>query len=150
MLGALNGMIKTEIAASGGASTVVDRTCLLLTFGSPLDKTAFIFNAQGCNVGATREALAAAMQPLILDYKYRTFPWINVFSKADIVSGSLELYDDPNEKAMPGGGRSVKNMPDANARTPLLAHTQYWKSDVVFKELRDVLVRGQAGPSPAT
>jgi len=141
---ALNGMIKSEIAVSGGPSTVADRTCLLLTFGSPLDKTAFIFNAQGCKVGATREALAAAMQPMILNYRYRTFPWINVFSKADIVSGSLDLYDDPAEKKKPDGGRSVRNMPDPQARTPLVAHTQYWKSDLVFEQLRQVLVRARS------
>jgi hypothetical protein len=148
---ALNGMIRTELAASEGASSVVERTCLLLTFGSPLDKTAFIFNAQGCRLGITREALAAAMQPMILDYRYRTFPWVNVYSKADIVSGRLDLYDDPQAKApLPGGGLAVENVIDPKARTPLAAHTEYWKSDVVFGRLRDVLVRGRLRPSSAT
>ena len=50
------------------------RTRLLLTFGSPLDKTAFLFSLQG-NTTEAREALAASVQPL-LAFPERRPEWI--------------------------------------------------------------------------
>jgi hypothetical protein len=137
---ALNESINSDVLG-GSSLRVIDRTCLLLTFGSPLDKTAFVFTSQGYKSGDTREALAAAVQPLIQSYDYRTFPWVNVYSQADIISGSLEFYDDPEEPA-----RKVVNVEDKEARTPIEAHTEYWKTDAVFERLHDVL----APRSPAS
>jgi hypothetical protein len=137
---ALNAMINVDLIDRAATLNVVDRTCLLLTFGSPLDKTAFLFTGQGRRTGETREALAAAVQPLIQDYAYRTFPWVNVYSPADIISGSLDLYDTPESaKPPPSGAHRVENVRDKEATTPIAAHTEYWKTSVVFKELHRAL-----------
>lgn len=95
-------MAKREIADGNPDAQerhlhVLDRTKLLLTFGSPLDKTAFLFALQGSQTSETREALATEIQPLILNPGFRTFPWINLYSPEDIISGSLDFYDPPAE-----------------------------------------------------
>ncbi|HEY1952792.1 MAG TPA: hypothetical protein VGG76_08290, partial [Gemmatimonadaceae bacterium] len=93
---ALNRLIQEDGAGTPpNALEVVARTPLFLTFGSPLDKTAFIFGAQGHATTEAREALAASVQPLIQDYKYRPKQWVNIYSPWDIISGALDLYDLP-------------------------------------------------------
>ncbi len=109
----LNKMINVEAARNrqGDPNPAVDRTRALITFGSPLDKTAFLFRVQlnvGSNSldeeGSLRETMVSAVQPLIADYKYRFNPdrlphgpnWINLWSRMDIVSGHLDYYDDPD------------------------------------------------------
>ena len=108
----LNAMINIEAARNvqGHPNSAVDRTRALITFGSPLDKTAFLFRVQ-LNIenhsldeeGSLRETMVSAVQPLIADYKYRFDParlphgpnWINLWSRMDIISGHLDYYDDP-------------------------------------------------------
>jgi len=122
---------------------VLERTRLLLTFGSPLDKLAFIFATQRRKTSWTREMLSARVQPLVYDYRYRrTFDWVNVHAKRDIVSGSLDLYDahpdlDPRP---PTDYRPVENVEDAHARIPLLAHNEYWANPRIWWELRRRIV----------
>ncbi|HYG62791.1 MAG TPA: hypothetical protein VEL74_09440 [Thermoanaerobaculia bacterium] len=125
----LNCLINEDLL-SGSTSDVADRTCLFLTFGSPLDKIAYLFQIQGSRTSDTREALANAVQPLIRNYDHRTFPWINVFSKDDIICGSLELFDDGK-----GHPRSVHNKEDRYSSIPLVAHTEYWRTPLVWDEL---------------
>jgi len=105
------------------------RTKLLLTFGSPLDKTAFLFGAQGTGSEA-REALAASVQPLISDQDTRP-PWINVYSPYDIISGSLEFYDLPDRS----NRNRVENVRDHDAATWLAAHEEYWTNRTIFEVL---------------
>jgi hypothetical protein len=116
---------------------VQKRTCLLLTFGSPLDKTAFVFGNRGDKyVHEGREALAASVQPLIQDVRYRTFPWVNVYSQNDIVSGCLYLYDVPPEdpdQPTTAPGIPIDNRHDDRASTWLMAHVEYWQTDVVWE-----------------
>jgi len=78
---ALNRLIHEDrVALAAEALHIVDRTRLFLTFGSPLDKTAFIFGAQGHGTTEARESLAASVQPLIQSYDYRPEQWINIYS----------------------------------------------------------------------
>lgn len=128
----LNCLINDDLL-HGDALAVRKRTCLLLTFGSPLDKIAFLFAAQGNRTSETREALAAAVQPMIQNYAYRPFPWVNVFSRNDIISGSLDFYDDDS-----GASNRVLNWPDPQATIPLVAHTEYWKGRMVWGELLNI------------
>lgn len=122
---------------------VVRRTRLLLTFGSPLDKTAFIFAAQGRRTTAIREAAAASLQPLILHYSpYRTIKWINIHAKRDIVSGPLNFYDVPDTPCPPG----VINLVDADALVPLVAHVEYWKNPLLFQTLYAHLTSAAGAP----
>ncbi len=113
----------------------MDRTPLFLTFGSPLDKTAFIFGAQGHGTTEARESLAASVQPLIQDYTYRPDQWINIYSPWDIISGYLDLYDLPGAT----NSRKVNNLKDPEATTLLMAHTEYWNDGLLVRTLYDAL-----------
>jgi hypothetical protein len=114
---------------------VVDRTPLFLTFGSPLDKTAFIFGAQGHGTTEARESLAASVQPLIQSYEYRPERWINIYSPWDIISGYLDLYDLPGAT----NSKRVNNLKDPEATTLLMAHTEYWNDDLLVRTLYEAL-----------
>jgi hypothetical protein len=134
----LNALIIEERLNANGLH-VVERTGSLITFGSPLDKTAFIFRNQKSN-DIIREGLAAAVQPLIEDASIRTrIDWLNIYSPQDWISGSLEFYDNPGWPV--GDPRAVRNLPDLDAVTPLLAHTEYWTNELLGKELLAALVR---------
>lgn len=117
---------------------VITRTQQLVTFGSPLDKTAFLFALQGSATSEAREALAATVQPLIQHARYRErLEWTNVYSPWDIISGSLDLYDLPDRS----NPNPVKNVVDPQATTLLVAHTEYWKNEKVFEVLHERLTR---------
>jgi hypothetical protein len=138
----LNRMVLRD-RLSGGTLRVADRTPLLLTFGSPLDKTAFLFRTQ-LPAADVREGLAEARQPLIHDYAYRPRRWINIWSPNDIVCGPLEFYDLPTAKKDPAvepKGRRIRNLKDPEASMPLAAHTQYWTNPLLAK----ILARGLKG-----
>jgi hypothetical protein len=133
---ALNALIMADELDSRRLRAL-ERTRLLLTFGSPLDKIAFIFASQWANTTQTREALAASFQPLILDYvRFRRLRWVNIWSPADIVSGKLDFYDDPAKS----NGREVVNLVDPAASTPLLAHIEYWQNRLLFEQLYEGLM----------
>ena len=105
------------------AYRVVERTKLLLTFGSPLDKTAFVFRTQKAEREIdVREALAGAQQPLILSYEMRRARWINLWSPSDWISGPIGYYDSP--QPLPGQG--VCNIENPGSKRPDKAHTGYW------------------------
>ena len=125
----LNHLINKDLTADTQLD-VNARTCLLLTFGSPLDKIAYLFQIQGTRTSDTREALANAVQPLIQSYDYRRFRWINVFSKDDIIGGSLELFDDES-----GHPQRIQNDEDRYSSIPLVAHTEYWRTPLVWDHL---------------
>ena len=134
---ALNALIMDDELAQRPARAVA-RTRLLVTFGSPLDKIAFIFASQWVRATESREALAASFQPLILDYeRFRGIPWVNIWSPADIISGSLDFYDDPAKS----NGREVRNLVDGRATTPLLAHVEYWDNRLLFEQIYAGLTR---------
>ena len=125
----LNSLINEDML-SNAPLDVASRTCLLLTFGSPLDKIAYLFQIQGTRTSDTREALANAVQPLIQSYAYRKFKWINIFSKNDIIGGSLELFDDGS-----GNPHRVQNEEDLDSSIPLVAHTEFWRTPLVWDHL---------------
>jgi len=121
-------LIEDELArmAQQPGNAVQERTRLLLTFGSPLDKTAFLFRTKG-DTDELREAAAANWQPLIRDYAFRPAQWVNIYSAMDIISGRLHYYDDPADTTSNVAQR-VRNVYDRGAFLPLAAHTQYWTS----------------------
>jgi hypothetical protein len=128
-------ILEDGAAAADQVLNVVARTPLFLTFGSPLNKTAFIFGAQGHGTTEARESLAASVQPLIQDYKYRPDQWINIYSPWDIISGYLDLYDLPDSTS----SKKVKNLSDPEATTLLMAHTEYWNNDLLVQTLYNKL-----------
>ncbi len=130
----LNRLVLEDIAAGQGETGRLDvaaRTPLFLTFGSPLDKTAFVFGFAGKNTTEAREALAASVQPLICDYGVRPARWVNLHSLWDIVSGPLEMYDLPGST----DPRRVENLRDPDAATLLAAHVEYWRNPLLFEIL---------------
>jgi hypothetical protein len=129
----LNRLILDRQLAIVDAPEVVKRTRLLLTFGSPLDKTAFIFGTQGSG-REPREALAASVQPLITDPAVRP-KWINIWSPWDIVSGHLDYYDLPPDRTTVKNPNAVENMKDDRAVTLLAAHVEYWSNPLLFQQI---------------
>jgi hypothetical protein len=139
---ALNRLILEDYAAPEPLA-VTERTPMLLTFGSPLDKTAYLFAVQGRGTSEARESVAAAVQPMIQSYESRPARWTNIFSRWDFISGNLQFYDYPmanNEgeaKRMRDDEepKRVDNKADPDATTLLMAHTEYWNNDAVIGEL---------------
>jgi hypothetical protein len=128
-------------AAGGRVDEVARRTRLLLTFGSPLDKTAFLFATQTPRLSRAREALATTVQPLIQSYDFRVMRWVNLYSPWDIISGALNYYDVPGTPVPP----AVDNRLDPEATTLLGAHTEYWDNPL----LRETLAAELLSPSLA-
>jgi len=136
----LNSCINWDQVDCNFERRVVARTTRFITFGSPLDKTAFLFRTQVSSARNLREALAARQQPLILDYeKFRplaTFRWINIHAPADIISGHLDYYD-PKDATGLRNINPVDNVVDPEATTPLLAHVEYWDNSMLHEKLYD-------------
>jgi hypothetical protein len=130
-------ILEDETGPPKGRLGVVDRTPLFLTFGSPLDKTAFLFGIEGKRTSQAREALAASVQPMICKYQFRPRRWVNIHSPWDVVSGKLDYYDLPGEK----NRRRVKNYRDPFAATFLAAHVEYWEGDLLYRFLYRELTR---------
>jgi hypothetical protein len=142
----LNALLNAE-KLSTTKLEIADRTCLLETFGSPLDKIAFFFSFQGKGTFHIREQLATAVQPLISNYEeFRKFPWINIYSPNDIISGKVELYDLPLEGQPESIQRlirqhCVQRFRDPDTIVPLVAHVDYWKNEEVWKRLLAAVTR---------
>ncbi len=134
----LNACINWDQIECDFERKVVPRTTRLITFGSPLDKTAFLFRTQVSSARNLREALAARKQPLILDYeKFRPidrFRWINIHAPADIISGHLAYYDATDKTGLKDVNM-IDNVIDRDATTPLLAHVQYWENAKLHEAL---------------
>ena len=114
---------------------VARRTPLFLTFGSPLDKTTFVFAIQHRRTTQAREALVASAQPMLQDYEWRPERWVNIYSPWDIISGSLEYFDLPGST----DPRRVDNLRDREATTLLMAHVEYWENGLLPEVLSKTL-----------
>jgi len=128
----LNRLLLNDAAvtAPGRPWNIAARTKYLLTFGSPLNKIAFIFSTQSKKRSMTdaRERLAALVQPLINSAVIRAgIKWVNIYSPWDIISGPLDFYDPPTEMGPP-----ALDERDPEAVTFLAAHTEYWRNTLVF------------------
>lgn len=129
----LNALLNDDDLA-GGNLAVAERTKLLLTFGSPLDKVAFVFSRRKAT--DHQRALAATVQPLIQDYaRFRRMKWINIYAKRDIISGPLDFFDDPEAT----GEARVENVEDPDALIPLVAHTEFWRNELLFARVAELL-----------
>lgn len=121
---ALNATLHID-ESMGHFLRAAERTGGLVTFGSPLDKTAYIFHTQTAPT-SIRPPLAASVQPLLREATIREkVKWINIYSTNDIISDRLDYYDPP-QPTEPVTSWVVENQIDEDARTPLLAHVQYW------------------------
>jgi hypothetical protein len=123
----LNLLVNEDLL--GKTPGVIRRTSALLTFGSPLDKTAFVFRTHTRPKQYVREALAASVQPLVVSYAYRPPLWLNIWSRCDVISGSLDYYDAQSSDRLQT--RRVQNEVDRQADLPLIAHIQYWNNPLL-------------------
>lgn len=139
---ALNRLILEDEA--GGKLDIVARTPLFLTFGSPLDKTAFIFAVQG-EKAVGRDALASTVQPMIRDYASRPRRWVNIHSPWDVISGPLNFYDVPGCST-----GCVDNRRDERATTLLAAHVEYAGNPLLFETVLQALGVAAKGSPRAT
>jgi len=122
-----------------------ERTSHLITFGSPLDKTAFVFREQQESNSQVREALAANVQPLIRDYRNRQrLTWMNLWSWSDPFSGNLDYYDANPPENRPPGARIVVNRKDPYCNIPIYAHTMYWQSPNLAQAMLEAIT-GKVG-----
>lgn len=136
----LDAMIN-EDRVTGAGLRVAERTRLLLTVSSPLEKTAFLFRSQRASPADVREGLAEAKQPLIQSYRLRPERWINLYSRLDWIGGPLTFYDaapgagaDPEERRL-YATRRVRNLEDRAATTPLVAHNEVFSGRLFGKTL---------------
>jgi hypothetical protein len=114
------------------------RTARLITFGSPLNKLAFLFASSSTQRGAEgRAALASTVQPLIADEDTTVIPWTNIHSVLDIISGPVDFY------AMPRS-RNDQDLPDYEALVPLAAHTEYWDNRLLWSVVTNTIHRAAA------
>ena len=147
----LNALLKGD-QATRQELRAAERTHAFVTFGSPLDKTAFLFRQHVPGPSVVREVLAAAVQPMIQSYDFRPRWWINVYAKADIISGSLEYYDYPtNSRKDPPPAedlhpKRIRNVHDPVwTIDPVAAHTGYWNREttrtVLYQAVTDALLK---------
>ena len=131
----LNRLLSEDEAAEKAKRTksirgVRERTGLLLTFGSPLDKFAYLFAVQG--QGQTfeaREALAASVQPMITDRTLReALRWVNVYSPWDLFGGLLKFYDPLGETAEDGGTTQSPSRPAWTTRSTRAPSPCCWRT----------------------
>lgn len=127
-------------ATSAGPLYIRDRTKLLLTFGSPLDKIAYLFRIKK-STDELRDAAIAAWQPMIRDYDFRPDRWLNIYSWMDLFSAPLHFYDDPTDPDN-GDARRVDNRVDWQAWVPIVAHTAYWTNPMLGDVLFRTITRG--------
>ncbi len=99
-----------------------------LTYGSPLDKVAFIFRNQSGDRDSVRNRLISSRQPLLMNNLVpNQVRWKNIWAKHDIVSGPLDYYG------------AVENIEDQANSVPLKCHNEYHKSGCVGKALKELL-----------
>jgi hypothetical protein len=129
---------------------VPGRTKAFVTFGSPMDKTAFVFRTQRPEQNEVREALAGTKQPMVLDYRFRPKHWVNIYAPDDWISGSLEYYDLPDPKQPDGSdnGKRVVNVEDPEGCVPLASHVFYWQSRILQEALWNAIVLDPRGRTP--
>lgn len=122
----LNALMRRD-TAYGRHLQVVERTGALITFGSPLDKTAYLFSTQrASHLQHVQDALANTVQPLIQEGPRPA--WVNIYSANDIISGRLDFYHVP-------GSPQVENVSDPHATIPLAAHVEYWENALLWTTL---------------
>jgi hypothetical protein len=86
-----------------------------------------------------REALAASVQPMIQSYDLRPARWVNIYAKADWISGPLEFYDDWADQDAAHRAKQVTNVADPDATTPLKAHVEYWENRLLADRLTEAV-----------
>lgn len=132
--------IFEEDDLNGGRLNAIGRATHLITYGSPLDKIAFLFRSQAQGT-PYRNALDAALEPLIFDYRFRnSLKWTNILAKFDFISGELSCYDDLGWRETQDP-RRVHNLIDPDGPlNPAHAHTGYTERPLLRRVLHDAVM----------
>jgi hypothetical protein len=97
----------------------------MVTYGSPLDKIAYLFQLEDRFGDRIRNTLVASRQPLVWEDTRRDIVWWNVQARYDIVGSRLIYYNvEPNAR---WNHRlyDVRNYDDLTNLVPILSHTRY-------------------------
>lgn len=130
--------ILAEDRELGGSDSRYSRFGGLLTFGSPLNKAAFLFGYESQDRVDLRTSIMTCLQPLISEPAIReSMPWINFWSKLDPVSAAISYYDPSDNWPW-----RVINVHDSQASVPVLAHITYWQNPD-FKEMLKLMCRSR-------
>jgi hypothetical protein len=106
-----------------------------ITFGSPLDKIAYIWRSESGGADILKTQLVADRQPLISREEVRAMVrWQNVYAKYDIVAGSLEYYDSQEKPQY-----NVINIEDVENKAPIASHNEYVNHDGLVQAIRTAL-----------
>jgi pimeloyl-ACP methyl ester carboxylesterase len=137
----LNEILARE-RSNGTHLRCAERTSLFLTFGSPLDKIAFIFRSQRPDeLMDIREELAAERQPMLLDARSRPRRWVNLSNPYDWIGADIDYFDlQPRDPAH--FERVVYNLVEQHVTTdPARAHGHYWRR----RAFQQLMLWGAAG-----
>lgn len=120
------------------SSSQFDKLYGLVTFGSPLDKVYYFFRTVVAPEEAVRAQLLASLHGFHQrasgrDYgrfrfatyeipEPRQFQWLNVYSRADLVSGWLDFYRVTAQRARP-------------YHNPITAHVRYWEDAGFYQDV---------------
>ena len=143
---AYNALLNDDLAScdglSNGALKIPDRTALLLTYGSPLDKVQFLFRAHRTVLHQAMARLQGAQQPMLQRVEYRPQQWVSLWSPWDFFSGRLDFFDTSPVDTTPGRPRPPRSYVHNHEMTELagdlLAHTHYPR----WRRFREFLLRG--------
>lgn len=106
-----------------------------LTYGSPLNKIAYLFRSESGTQDIIRNDLLASRYPITCPMRFEAlgleFRWTNVWAKFDIVAGSLKYFHDESQLT----GR-VRNVLDEDNIVPLACHSQYSDHNTLKEELK--------------
>ena len=132
---AYNALLVDDLAAAGpaggvGTLNIPDRTALLLTYGSPLDKVQFLFRAHRTQPHEVMSGLDLAGEPMLHDASLRPRCWVSFWSPWDFFSGHLDYYNAPAPTAAPAppapqNRHLVHNVQMTELSGDLLAHVHY-------------------------
>jgi hypothetical protein len=132
----LNRLLLDESTGALAGLHVLERTTGLLSFGSGLEKTAFLFRTQAPAKAEIRERIAANRQPLVDDARFRKpLRWVNIYAKEDWVSSKLVFYDP----AQPVREWQIDDRLDPYPTIPAVAHVMYWRSPLLARCLLEMV-----------
>jgi hypothetical protein len=106
-----------------------------VTYGSPLDKIAYLFRSESGDANDLGNDLIASRQPLINDLEFRKkVKWVNVYAEFDIVAGPLDFFDSKRYPEL-----NIVQVKDTRNAAPIASHTQYSSNDALPEALKIAL-----------
>jgi hypothetical protein len=122
---------------SNGTQQQLGRIIGYLTYGTPLNKVAYVFKTSDPTTDRLRDSVVLSKQPLLQLQFRQAITWINLRSKSDFFSGPASLYDTSDSSSLQtndpadwvtGGKRknyNVTEIVDQLNGTEVVSHSNY-------------------------